>query len=159
VSFDDWILSLHVLSAFAYVAGLVLFWVLLVAVRRTDLPEERTRMEPVVKVGTVAVGIGAVGTIVLGIWLAFSVGGYDIWDGWIIAALVLWALSAETGRRTGAEYTAGIRKAEELKAAGQTGPSAELLAINRTQTGVLMHALTTLIVLLIIVDMIWKPGA
>ena len=27
MSFDDWILALHVLSAFAYVAAIVLFWV------------------------------------------------------------------------------------------------------------------------------------
>jgi hypothetical protein len=159
VSFDDWILSLHVLSAFAYVSGIVLFWVLVVAVRRTDTPEGTIRMEPIVRVGNGAVGIGAGGTIVFGIWLAFSVGGYDIWDGWIIAALVLWFLSAETGRRTGAEYTAGLTKANELQAAGQTGSSAELLAINRTQSGLLMHSVTTLLVLLILVDMIWKPGA
>ena len=116
-------------------------------------------MEPVVKVGNGAVGIGAGGTIVFGIWLAFSVGGYDIWDGWIVAALILWALSLETGRRTGAAYTAGMNKAEELQAAGQTEPNAELFAINRTQRGLQMHALSTLIVLLILIDMIWKPGA
>ena len=159
MSFDDWILSLHVLSAFAYVAGVILFWVLIVAVRRTNAPDGTIRMEPIVKVGSAAVGIGAGGTIVLGIWLAFSVGGYDIWDGWILLAIVLWLLSAETGRRTGAEYTAGMKKAEELRAAGQTGPSSELLAINRTQTGVVMHALSTLLVLAILIDMIWKPGA
>ncbi len=102
MSFDDWILSLHVLSAFAYVAGMVIFWVLIVAVRRTDTPEGTIRMEPIVKVGNAAVGIGAGGTIVLGIWLAFSYGGYDIWDGWIIAAIVLWALAAAVGQRTGA---------------------------------------------------------
>ena len=90
VSFDDWILALHVLSAFAFVAGIVLFWVLIVAVRKTDTPDGTIRMGPVVKVGNACVGIGAGGTIVLGIWLAFSVGGYDIWDPWIIAALVLW---------------------------------------------------------------------
>ena len=132
VSFDDWILSLHVLSAFAYVAGVMLFWVLIVAVRRTDTPDGTIRMEPIVKVGNAAVGIGAGGTIVLGIWLAFSVGGYDIWDGWIIAAIVLWALAAAVGQRTGAQYMAGMKKAEELQAAGHIGPSAELLAINRT---------------------------
>jgi hypothetical protein len=159
VSFDDWILALHVLSAFAYVAGIVLFWVLVVAVGGIDLPEGTIRLEPVVKVGNASVGIGAGGTIVLGIWLAFSVGGYDIWDGWIIAALILWFISAETGRRTGAAYMAGMTKAQELQAAGQTGPSGELLALNRTQTGLVMHALTTLVVLLILVDMIWKPGA
>jgi hypothetical protein len=159
VSFDDWILAVHVLSAFAYVAGVILFWILIVAVRGTDSPDGTIRMEPIVKVGNAAVGVGVGGTIVLGIWLAFSVGGYDIWDGWIIAALVLWALSAETGRRTGAEYTAGMKKAEELQAAGQTGPSAELLAVNRTQAGLVLHALSTLLVLLILIDMIWKPGA
>jgi hypothetical protein len=150
---------LHVLSAFAYVAGIVLFWTLVVAVRTTDTPDGTIRLGPVVKVGNASVGIGAVGTIVFGIWLAFSVGGYDIWDPWIIAALVLWLLAAETGRRTGAEYAAGMTKAEELQAAGHTDPSAELLAINRTQRGLVMHALTSLLVLLILVDMIWKPGA
>jgi hypothetical protein len=159
VSLDDWILSLHVLSAFAYVAGIVLFWILIVAVRRTDTPDGTIRMGPIVKVGSAAVGVGAGGTIVLGIWLAFSAGGYDIWDGWIIAALILWILSAETGRRTGAEYTAGMKKAEELHAEGHTGPSAELLAVNRTQNGLVLHALTTLLVLLLLIDMIWKPGA
>jgi hypothetical protein len=159
VSLDDWILALHVLSAFAYVAGMVLFWALIVAVRKTDTPDGTIRMGPVVKVGNASVGIGAGGTIIFGIWLAFSVGGYDIWDPWIIAALVLWVLAAAAGQRTGAEYMAGMTKAQELQAAGQTGPSTELLTINRTQRGVQMHALASLFVLLILIDMIWKPGA
>jgi uncharacterized membrane protein len=159
VSFDDWILALHVLSAFAYVAAIVLFWVLIVAVRSTDTADGTIRMRPVVKVGNICVAIGATGTIVLGIWLAFSVGGYDIWDPWIIAALVLWVLAAETGRRSGIEYMTGMTKAQELRAAGQEGSSAELLAVNRSQRGVQMHALSTVIVLLILIDMTWKPGA
>jgi hypothetical protein len=73
VSFVDWALAVHVLSAFAYVGGLVLFWVLIVAVRRVDTPEETLRMEPMVNVGNVAVGLGVVGTIVVGIYLAFAV--------------------------------------------------------------------------------------
>ena len=159
MSFDDWILALHVLSAFSYVAGVVLFWVLVVAVRGTDTPDGTIRMDPVAKVGNIAVGIGAGGTIVLGIWLAFSIGGYDIWDGWIIAALVLWFISAEVGRRTGAAYLQGMNKAKELRTAGETGPSAELLALNRTRDGLVLHVLASAVVLLILVDMIWKPGA
>jgi uncharacterized membrane protein len=159
VSFDDWIIALHLLSAFAYVAGMVLFWVLIVAVRRTDTPEGNIRMGPAVMVGTTATGIGAVGTIVFGLWLAFSVGGYDIWDGWIIAAIVLWAIAGAIGGRTGKEYTAGMDKAKELQAAGQTGPSAELLAINRTQRGVILHTAASVALLLLLIDMIWKPGA
>jgi len=159
VSFDQWLLALHVLSAFAYVAGIVLFWVLIVAVWKADTPAATIRLEPVVKIGNAAVGIGAGGTIVLGIWLAFSVGGYDIWDGWIIAAIVLWLISAELGRRTGAAYTQGMTKAQELESAGQAGPSPEVLALNRTSRGVLLHSLTSVVVLLILIDMIWKPGA
>lgn len=159
MSFDDWMLALHVLSAFAYVAGIVLFWVLIVAVRKIDTPEGTIRMEPIVKVGNAAVGIGAGGTILLGIWLAFRLDSYAIWDGWIIAALVLWFVAAGIGQRTGAEYTKGMTKAKELDAAGQSGPSSELLAINRTSAGVLLHALSSITVLLILLDMIFKPGA
>ena len=159
MSFVDWALVVHVLSAFAYVAGLVVFWVLIVAVRRTDTPAETMRMEPIVKVGGAAVGIGAVGTIVVVIYLAFAVDGYAIWDGWIIAALVLWVVSGGLGQRTGAAYQQGMDKAKELDAAGKTGPDEGLLALNRTQAGLILHSLTSLAVLLILLDMIFKPGA
>lgn len=159
MSLDNWILSLHVLSAFAYVAGVVVFWVLIIAVRRTDTPDGTIRMEPVVKVGGVATTVGAIGTIVFGIWLAFSVGAYDIWDGWIIAAIVLWALSLGTGQRTGVAYMQGMTKAQELESTGQSGPSADLLALNRTRNGVLLQLGSTILLLLILIDMIWKPGA
>ena len=159
MSFDDWMLAFHVLSAVAFVSGMVLFWVLIVAVRRIDTPDDTLRLGPLAKIGNAAVGIGLGGTIVLGIWLAFSVGGYDIWDGWILAALVLWLIAAELGRRTGAAYMEGPRMAQELASAGQTGPNAELLAVNRTSTGLLMHTLASVVVLLILIDMIWKPGA
>jgi len=156
---DDWILALHVLSAFAYVAGMIVFWVLIVAVRRADTPDETIRMEPIVRMGTIGTGIGAGGTIVFGIWLAFSVGGYDIWDGWIIAAIVLWAIAGGIGGRTGKAYMQGMNKAKELEAAGQTESNAELLALNRTQNGLALHSVASLVLLLILIDMIWKPGA
>jgi hypothetical protein len=159
VSLDEWVLALHVLSAFSFVAGMVLFWVLIVAVRRADTPAETIRMEPVGRIGNVAVGIGAGGTLLFGIFLAFSYGGYDIWDVWIIVALVLWAISGAVGQRTGAAYLEGLNKAKELQEAGQSGPNAELLALNRTSTGVVLHAAASAVVLLILIDMIWKPGA
>ena len=159
MSFDDWMLALHVLSAFAVVAGLILFWVVIVAARRTDTPEGTLRMGPLTRVADAAIGIGMGGTILLGIWLAFSVGGYDIWDLWIVAAIALWLIAAELGRRTGGAYGPSVRKAQELQAAGQTGPNAELLALNRTSNGLMLQTLSTLVVLLLIVDMVWKPGA
>jgi hypothetical protein len=53
----------------------------------------------------------------------------------------------------------GPKKALELKEAGQTGPNADLLALNRTSRGVAFHVATSVVLLLIIIDMIWKPGA
>ena len=132
---------------------------LVVAVRTTDTAEGTVRLGPSVMVGNAAVGIGAGGTIIFGIWLALSVGNYDLWDGWIIAAIVLWVIAAVLGQRTGMEYMRGMTKAQELQASGQTGPNPELLAVNRTQTGVLLHAAVSLVFVLIVIDMIWKPGA
>ena len=97
MSFDDWMLALHVLSAFALVAGIIAFWVIIVA--------------------------------------------------------------AELGRRANVAYVEGVKKAQELQASGQTGPNTELLALNRNQNGVVLQAVITLVVLLVILDMIWKPGA
>jgi uncharacterized membrane protein len=159
VSFDEWVVAVHVLSAFAYVGGLVLFWILIVAVRQIDTPDATIRMEPIVKVGNAAVGIGGVGTLVLGIWLAFALDSYAIWDGWIIAAIVLWAVAGAFGQRTGVAYMRGMTKAKELEGAGQSGSNAELLALNRTSNGVVLHALASASVLLILLDMIFKPGA
>jgi hypothetical protein len=159
MDWHDWLLALHVLSAFALVAAIVLFWIMVVVVRRTDLPEATTRMAPVVKVGNIAVGIGGVGTIVFGIWLAIVLSAYQPWDGWVIGAIVLWAVAMATGGRAGAEYQKGMDKAQELQAAGQSTPSAELLALNRTSAGLLMTTLATIATVLVLVDMIWKPGA
>ena len=115
MTFDDWVLALHVLSAVAYGAGIILFWVLVVAVRTTDTAEGTLRLAPTVMVGNIAIGIGAGGTIIFGVWLALSVRNYDLWDGWIIAALVLWVIAAILGQRTGKEYMRGMTRAQELQ--------------------------------------------
>ena len=35
--------------------------------------------------------VGGLGVLVFGVWLALEVDGYELWDGWIIAAMVLWS--------------------------------------------------------------------
>lgn len=155
---NDWILALHLLSAFAMVSATVLFWILIVASQRIDLPAVTLQLSPVARVGGIVMAAGSVGTIGFGLWLAISLDAYQVWDGWVIAAIVLWAIAGETGRRTGVLYTAAMNRAQELHAAGSTGPSDELLAMNRTRTGILLHAVSTLALVLLLIDMIWKPG-
>jgi hypothetical protein len=67
--------------------------------------------------------------------------------------------AAALGQRTNVAFEAPVKKAQELQAAGQTGPSAELLALNRTTKGLVLQVLVTVVILLLIIDMIWKPGA
>jgi hypothetical protein len=159
VSLDDWIVALHVLSAFALVGAMVLFWILVVAMRNVDTVDETLAYGRVTRVGSAFVMAGVVGTIVFGIWLAISLDAYQVWDGWIIAAIVLWVIGTGTGMRSDAEYRKAMTRAGELQASGQEGQPGELRALNRTRAGFTMHTLSSLAIVLILVDMIWKPGA
>jgi len=159
VSLDDWILALHVLSAFALVSGMVLFWIVIVAVRNVDTVGQTLAYGRVMGVGTPVVLAGVAGTILFGAWLAISLDRYQLWDGWIIGAIVLWAIGSEVGRRSGVEYRKALPRATELQAAGQEGASGELRALNRSPKGLLLHTVSTLAFVLILIDMIWKPGA
>src|SRR5262249_6407001 len=143
MSFDDWGLALHLLSAFALVAGITFFWILIVAVRRLDTAGETGRMAPANKIAEICVRLGAGGTIAFGIWLAFSVGGYDILDGWIIAAFALWAIVMALSSRASAAHNRAVDKARALQATDEAAtPNAELLALNRTSAVVFLQALT-----------------
>jgi hypothetical protein len=156
---NDWLLALHLLTAFALVGAMTLFWVTIVAIRRTDMPEQVASVGRLLQVGNVVVLIGSLGVVVFGVWLAIALDGVQVWDGWVIAAIVLWAIASETGRRSGPEFAPCIARAHELVASGQTGPDAQLAALARTSRGLLLHSIATVAVVLLLVDMIWKPGA
>jgi hypothetical protein len=159
VRLDDWILSLHLLSAFSLVGALTLFTIVVVVLRSATRPTQVSAFDPLMRGGTIAVSIGTIGTLVFGIWLALSVDAYDIWDGWIIAAIVLWAIASELGRRSGVEYKRASERAAELTGAGQDQPDAELAALARTSKGLGLHLASSVGTLAILVLMIWKPGA
>ncbi len=156
---NDWLLALHLLSAFALVAAVVLFSVVIAVIRRTDLPEQVASAGRLLGVGNVAVIAGGVGVLLFGIWLAIAIDGVAVWDGWVIAAIVLWAIAVETGRRSDPEFALAVTRSHELVAAGQLGPDPELAALARTSKGLTLHLIATIATILILVDMIWKPGA
>jgi uncharacterized membrane protein len=159
MSLNDWLLALHLLSAFALMAAVVLFAFFIVVVRRTDLPEQVASVSRLLPVGKAAVIAGSLGVLVFGIWLAISLDGIKVWSGWVLAAIVLWVIASETGRRSGVEYEVAAKRAVELVTAGQTGPDPGLQELARTSKGLLLQVVATVATLLILVDMIWKPGA
>jgi uncharacterized membrane protein len=86
--------------------------------------------------------VGGLGTIILGVWLVLDLDQYDITDGWIIGAIVLWFVATGLGQ--------GVQR---RMATGEHGAVATAGAL-RT-----MHWIRTLVVLAILVLMVWKPGA
>jgi len=158
MSLNDWLLALHLLSAAALVGALTLFSILVAALWRSDSPSHVASVMRVARLGNVMVGIGTLGTILFGVWLAISLDAYELWDGWVIAAIVLWAISSELGRRGGAAYTKAGKLAERLEAEGATS-SPELATAFGKSTALWLHLSSTAVTVLILIDMIWKPGA
>jgi hypothetical protein len=154
VGFYDWMLALHVLSAFAIAAALVLFAVLVYAGRRMDAVDETRLLFRMAPVGTPLIGAGSLLVLVLGVILAIDHDDYQLWDAWIIIAIVLWALMGAAGQRTGAYYTAIQRSVE----AGE-GSDADVIARLRAPTGATLLLATIATFLLLVLDMIFKPWA
>jgi hypothetical protein len=159
VEFNDWLLALHLLSAFAFVGAIVVFSVAVITIRRTDLPEQVVAVGRLLPLANVVVTVGSLGAIIFGIWLAIALDDIEVWNAWVVAAILLWAIASEAGRRADPAFAPCIERAKELVAAGQTGPDAQLQELARTSKGNMLHWVAAVTTLLILVDMIWKPGA
>ena len=159
MSFEDWIFAIHLLSAATLVGALVMSWILTIALRSVETAGTTLSFNRVAMVGATAIGVGLVGAIGFGIWLAILRDAFHVWDGWVIAAIILWCIATAAIARAVAEYRKSAEKARELIASGQTGPSEELAALNRSSTGLLLRALASVAIVLIVIDMVYKPGA
>jgi hypothetical protein len=159
VSRNDWLLFLHMLSAFSLVAAEVLLTFVIIGARNLEVPSEIARIFRLSRPGDILFGVGAVGAILIGIWLAIDLDEYKIWDGWVIAALVLWALLMAVAGRDARFYYAVRDRARTLVAQGRDVPTPELTAVLRSPTGLALHIATLAILVLLLVDMIYKPGA
>jgi uncharacterized membrane protein len=129
VSRYDWLLFLHLIGAFAAMGSVVVFSVLLVG-------GDRVAGAQLTFLGRRLWDVGGLLTLVFGIWLAIDLDGYDLLDGWILAALVLWAIAAGAGIRLGEAYSAA--------------------ATERVRP---LYAAMALATLALLVVMIYKPGA
>ena len=130
------LLFFHVLFAFMLVATVVIF----TAIGLGMATAPRT-----LSLANLLWDVGGLGVLVLGIWLAINLSQYHPWDGWIIAAIVLWALATETGRRARAGFAA------------EPGPDGTVAA--PAGNAMTLHWVRTALVLALLVVMIYKPGA
>jgi hypothetical protein len=155
VSFIDWMLALHLISAFAVASALVLFSILVFNGRRMTTLEQTRTLFRIAPVGgaLITAGIGLV--LLFGVILALDSDRFNIWDGWVIAAIILFVIFAGVGQRSGAYYT----EVQKLAEAPGDGNEAEVLARLKASTGAMLHFATVALFVLILLDMIFKPGA
>lgn len=111
MTWSDWLISLHVLSAFALIAGLTVFWAMVLATRSPAASLSGTAANAIARPAGAVVGAGATATLIFGIWLAIDNDAYKPWDGWIVAAIVLWTVGSALGQRSGTAF-AGVSAAE-----------------------------------------------
>lgn len=150
MSLYDWLLFLHVLAAFAAVAAVVLLSAILAATWRSAGVVDAGPFLRMSRLGSRLWDVGGVGTLIFGIWLAIDVEGYELWDAWIVAALVLWVIAAAAGTRVGAGYR---------RAFGADAGHGELGGSIRSQRALVVHTVLVLAVAALLIVMIYKPGA
>jgi uncharacterized membrane protein len=158
VQFSDWLLALHLLAAFALMAALVLFTAVMVANWGDGRPQRASAYFRVAAIGGPLIGVGAGLTLLLGIWLAIDLDAYQPWDGWVIAAIVLWAIGGYAGSKVGAHYTS-VQELVDRLAAGGDEPNAELAAKLSDRSIRILHAITVVAFTAVLVLMFFKPGA
>jgi len=130
----DALLFIHVLAAFLLAGGVVIYtsFILGGPVNRAT----RT-------VAEVLWGVGGLGSLAFGIWLVLNRPEYELWDGWIIAALVLWVLTMGSG----AQVSRSVQ------------PAGDDSAVSIDRRVMFAHWARVLYVVLFLVVMVWKPGA
>jgi uncharacterized membrane protein len=128
------LLFFHVLAAFFLGAGAVIYTAFVLGG-----PVNR----PTRTVAEILWGVGGLGSLAFGVWLALNRPQYELWDGWIIAALVLWVLTMGFGART----SQGVQPA---------GDDSAVAVDRRTRFA---HWMRIVYVVALLAVMVWKPGA
>lgn len=154
----QWLLFLHVSGAFLFLGGTVIAWVLGTAAALRERPSEVALLMRLAGAAAVAIAAGLGLALVFGLWLVFDLDQYDLWDGWVVSALVLFLLTGALGGQGGNRDKATRRFAEQLAAEGDT-PSAELRARVRDPVALAFNLASSVLGVAILALMIWKPGA
>jgi hypothetical protein len=141
----DFLLFVHVLFAFGLVAAITTFWAVTIASRPARMSLPPAGVMTLGRTAGILVGVSALGVVVFGVWLAIYLDAYQPWDGWILGSIVLWAIGTGLGQRSGRLF--------ERAASG----GADAAALRRA--GVQHQVVATAAILLVLVLMIFKPGA
>ena len=151
----QWLLMLHVASAFCFFGGSVAVAILNTLAIRAERPSETAHLLRLVRAALPVVMVGVAGTLLFGIWLWHHL-GFPIGAGWIWASLALWLVANALGGYGGRHQEKARELAERLAADGDTS-TGELRALLRDPAGLAISWAAGIATLAILVLMIWKP--
>jgi uncharacterized membrane protein len=137
MSLYETLLFFHVLGAFSLVAGTTAMAPFALGWGHTAL--DRGGSARLAMIGSILSGVGAVLTLVLGLWLVDNV-GYSFFRFWILGALVLWAIAGYSNGQV-----AGV--ARNVTKGQDEGKNVRV-----------MWVVDALGATLLLVLMVWKPG-
>jgi hypothetical protein len=143
---SDTLLFLHVLSAFMLGAAVVM---LTASVLGADIGSTAET------VANRLWDISGAGTIGFGLWIVFREDVYDVTDGWILGAVVLWAIAG--GLATMIRRSLASEPAPAAAGAGDGGGGGA--AAGWPAQAVRLHWVHAAITVGFLVLMIWKPGS
>lgn len=153
----QWLLAFHVTGAFLLLGGAVAAGVLNALAWRAQKPSEIALLLGLVRFVVPLIGLGALLTLVLGLWLVhrdgFSYGAFWVW-----AAVVLWVIGNALGGRGGRMQERAREEAERCAAEGDVSTD-RLRELVRDPVGNALSWGSGVAILLVLVLMIWKPGS
>ncbi|MHB2022475.1 MAG: DUF2269 family protein [Mycobacteriales bacterium] len=151
------VLLLHLLGAFCLVSGVVVAGLAFESARRRSSPAEIALVLGLARTGALLTAVGTLLVAGFGVWLV-ALGHWGYGSGWVDAAGGLLLLVAVLGSIGGQRPKRARRLATQFAAAGQP-VDAQLRAMLDDRLTQVVNYLSALLLLVIIVLMVTRPGA
>lgn len=148
-------LVVHLLGVLLFFGGALVAGVIFEAARRRSRPSEVALLLGATRVGAVLVAAGALLTLGGGLWLAEEVD--QLGEAWLQLSLVLFVLALVLGALGGQRPKQARRLARRLAENGDA-MSSELRRLLDDRLSLVMNYVSSALVLVILVLMVWQPG-
>lgn len=148
-------LLIHLLGAFAFIAGVVTTGVSFEVARRRHTALEVAALLRVARIGAIFAGVGGVVLLLGGLWLAGDLNLYR--TRWLQASVLAFLLSLLLGMAGGRRP----RKARELAqsiASGGGGDADEMRRLLNDRSARLVNWIAALLAVAVLVLMVWQPA-
>jgi uncharacterized membrane protein len=152
----QWLLGLHVVVAMLFLGGAFAAGLVHAAATRASRPSETATLLRLTRPGVLVVGVGAVGSLALGLALVDHLSYRSIGDTWVALAIALWVVSMVLGAIGGRSARHARYLAERLAREGDR-PSDELRRALTAPVTVVVNYASFIVAVAILALMIWKP--